>query len=258
MQTENKTHKIFIFGSCVTRDVFRVANDGGFLIADYIARQSIISSISEGRGLQDEDIGLASAFQRRLVLCDFNKTLQSLLEERQDDSWLMLDFIDERFPVIKKDGSFFTKSDEFNTSELKNRMEPFEVVPLEERRELFREALPRFFKYISRYLDAGRCILHKTGWADRWLGKDGLLHEFASTRITTGNEDLNYYQETFVEYFHEKLKIIEAPDRLGYEGHQWGNGPFHFTDEYYFSVFNQLNKIVNPESTNFSEKNTKH
>ena len=72
---EKAFYNICIFGSCCSRDIFEYDFLNRFTICTYIARQSIISSVSSAVPIAAGDITLDSSFQKRQIYCDFNKTV---------------------------------------------------------------------------------------------------------------------------------------------------------------------------------------
>ena len=105
---------ISIIGSCVTRDIFEYDKDV-FKINDYFARSSIVSMTSLPIDVNSDYVQLNSPFQKKCVLNDLNKhSIQSVLNE--DNDYLIIDLIDERFNLYYRDGSFVTKSNELVSS----------------------------------------------------------------------------------------------------------------------------------------------
>ena len=85
---------ISIHGSCLSRDIFSYVPNNKIIINNYIARQSILSSISNPLNCNLENIGLESKFQNDMVLCDLNKLIFSRLIENKS-KFFIIDCIDE-------------------------------------------------------------------------------------------------------------------------------------------------------------------
>lgn len=76
-----KTMKLFIFGSCVTRDIFDYADKNDW-VGKYYSRQSIVSAASSPIALAKEKINLTLPWQKeavqrddeRVSLCGINKS----------------------------------------------------------------------------------------------------------------------------------------------------------------------------------------
>lgn len=105
--------KVFILGSCVTRDVFNYDHNSLFEVENYIARSSIGSIFSHAPFEDTYSHLLASPFQRRMVNADIEKTARHLIAHATPDLFI-LDLIDERFNLIqsKKNGGICTISAE--------------------------------------------------------------------------------------------------------------------------------------------------
>ena len=65
--------KLSIFGSCTSRDILEYGKRGEFQLEAYVARQSIISSLSKPIDFNFDKCNLESAFQKRQVVNDFQK-----------------------------------------------------------------------------------------------------------------------------------------------------------------------------------------
>lgn len=107
--------KIAIYGSCVSRDIFNYSDE--FDVIDYQARSSIISQTS----LSAEHMGIdvsrnKSSFQRKMIEGDINKNyLDNIL--KKDFNVMLIDFIDERLPVVlAPSGSAITQSPELTST----------------------------------------------------------------------------------------------------------------------------------------------
>ena len=101
--------KVSIFGSCTSRDLFRLYPSKDLELCSYVARQSVVSAVSAPVPLKLDEIALTSPFQKMAVWRDFNKTTFDLFREDGSD-WLIIDLIDERFPPVRQGNSYVTKS----------------------------------------------------------------------------------------------------------------------------------------------------
>lgn len=79
---------ISIHGSCLSRDIFSYVPNNKIIINNYIARQSILSSISNPLNCNLENIGLESKFQNDMVLCYLNKLIFSRLIENKSIEYI--------------------------------------------------------------------------------------------------------------------------------------------------------------------------
>jgi hypothetical protein len=232
--------KIDILGSCVSRDAFSIEKDKKFQLDNYFARSSIISMYSKPISVRMEDIQIASNFQKRMVYYDLTKEFQKYIKKSKSD-FLIIDFIDERFHVLKTVDSYITRSREFLMSGLTIKKT---FVQEEERHELWKQKIDLFVNDIKTYFDPKRVILHKAFWQSEYKGKDGHIHQLQEPDIEKNNSILTDYYD----YLEEKLKGINVIHLTGYvsdENHKWGLSPFHYEDNYYIEFLKRLKLISN-------------
>lgn len=223
-----------IFGSCVSRDAFRVAEHKGNL--NYFARSSLISLMSDPLLISDEDIKLESNFQKNMVLHDFNK---NFFEEICADSIIVIDFIDERFNIMRYKESYVTYSNEFVNGKLME-VYPFERVSRHQKatHELWKKSCILFFDKLLTIVSSERVLIHETYWAHNYID-DGEVKDYPNqTAIEMNNKMLQDYY-AFVRISYPKLKFVSSP-RIGSKQHIWGLSPVHYTDEYYLNIYNQI------------------
>lgn len=106
--------RLFIYGSCVSRDALEFQQDGPELVK-YVARTSLAVQQSAPKVLTSLLERIPSPFQREMMMIDMQKSLFQLLESEQYDV-LLLDFIDERFGIAQfEDDARFTLSADLPT-----------------------------------------------------------------------------------------------------------------------------------------------
>jgi len=104
--------KVFILGSCVSRDPFVAAGTGDFEIVAYGARTSLASQITPP--YVDEKIldKITSPFQKRALRGDMDKTVLKDAIEKDYDV-LMMDMIEERHDLSVFGESMHTRCSEY-------------------------------------------------------------------------------------------------------------------------------------------------
>ncbi len=241
--------KVFILGSCVSRDIYRFVTDSD--IADYYARTTILSLMS--RPLAVGDIPLKSEFQRRTVSKDFSKTFFDAISGTAF-GYLLIDFIDERFDILQFKKSYVTRSAEFAKAGL-DKAYPFKKVDKETSR--YRQEWERNMVLFSQKLlglvSPQKIILHKAFWSARYW-ENGSLVEFPNQHeIASNNEILDFYYRTAEK--HLCARAVSVKESQGDAAHLWGLSPFHYTEEYYMDIYRQVRSIMGkPESQLPSEK----
>jgi len=239
-----RTKRLFVLGSCVSRDMVS-RFPGEFDLVAYIARTSMASiglhpvADAQARAAVER---LASAFQRRMLLNDLDKTTVAQIASTEHDI-LMLDFIDERFSLVRAEGnwlsrlfpsrrSWFTFS-----SELKNGgFEPGERETLAPDDEAF---LPLWIAGIERLLasvDRDKVVLNRTFWAERFVeGSDPAKVEWIARNagwIRRNNALLQRLYDAVEARW--SLKTIHYPQEslVADPDHEWGTAPYHYAEPF--------------------------
>jgi hypothetical protein len=240
--------RIAIFGSCVTRDLFE---DGALrsTLVHYASRSSVISAVADPVGLAESEVPLDSAYQRRAVLADFNKTFFTDLEALAPD-WIVVDLIDERFSVLRTGGSFVTESSAFASAGL-GAHERFGFDPVvrltTESAQLFAQATLPFVARLADIVPAGRVILHRALWLPRYRHGDR-IEDFPGPR-----KDFAERHNRALEADYDALAagLGSAGPELGPDldrhfadhDHKWALEPFHYEAAYNDLAVRRLRSI---------------
>lgn len=247
--------RLSIFGSCVTRDILTFDSENRIELKNYIARQSVISAVCPKIGAEESEIDLSSPFQKRMVLCDMNKTAFDILGGQKSD-FIILDLVDERFPLKRVGDSFLTASNEFRIS----MGEKYEKYP-----DLYKRVTAfglyaghiRINKYVKLFCEnltdiypENRIILHRALTADRYINKNGEITPFDTNIIKINseiNDVLNKMYDMIIKAISPIHEIAFDGEILSDEKHRWGLAPMHYTDGYYISMLNKIYEIADNE-----------
>lgn len=228
-----------IFGSCVSRDIFEYEEAQELLCKEYIARQSVVSALSDPISIDETELAtLTSNFQKKLVLNDFKKTTFQKLKD-SSSNYLVVDFIDERFRLVELGESYLTQSAELITSKyLENK-----TYTLVDKRKWDKAILcanvEAFADKISGIYKKGHIFIHKAKMMDKYIGKDQEIHSFSKT-IIKDNSETNSMLEVMYECLEKELDkpyTIDISDKYyADENHKWGLAVMHYQKEYYQEV----------------------
>lgn len=239
MMTEAANNRIFILGSCVSRDAFEISGHG-FNLVGYIARTSLASAFTT-RSAPPDIIRLAarigSAFQRRMVETDLRKRALFLISSARFD-YLLVDLIDERFNLARFAGSnvqpeVFTLSRELAAV---CNWSGVQVVPGTNQHL---SAWKRGAGQLLRSVPPERIIVNRAFWATTM--SDGTPLENQSL-IERSNRTL----EVMYDYLQRNRVggVITYPEGIVADpGHKWGVAPFHYAPSMYDSLIRQLREI---------------
>ena len=227
--------KIGIFGSCISRDIFREMKLDN-LVKEYRARTSI-HSITQ---LEKADTSMInypeSKFQTKMVKYDFEKTELNLV----DCDFLILDLIDERFQLITNFGSVITLSNELRNSNKIESIINYVARGTERDMILWREAVKKFSKMINIPI-----ILHKSRLSSV------LNHENDEIKVDYEYiEKMNQKLIAYEKIIYDELEIIGTIDvkndlLTSDVNHVWGYSPYHYIYEYYEEALQQIFEITN-------------
>ncbi len=175
-----------------------------------------------------------------MVLHDFHKDFFE--EISTEDNLFFIDFIDERFDVMKYKISYVTCSNEFINGKLVNHY-PFERMSRFQKgiHELWEQSCLSFINRLLTQVSSGNILIHETYWAKKYID-NGLLKEFPNlAHIEANNKMLEGYYD-FLKSTYPELRFISAP-RIGNKDHTWGLSPVHYTDEYYINIYDQIMNV---------------
>jgi hypothetical protein len=238
--------RVSIFGSCTTRDVFRLFPAEAD-VASYYSRSSLISVMAPPLAVDDAGISWPSNFARKVVLADFGKTFFDDLEAAKPDV-LIVDLMSERFDLLRAPGTYITRSWELVNSGLAPRCgHHLERVPRETERMQanWLEMCEAFAATLRERASSLPVLLHKTRWTSRY--RDG-----ADIRLFPRDWRLWISRRNWViEGCHEGLERL-LPDLIVVEPrgtyvadarHRWGLGSSHYEDAYYDDVREQFHAV---------------
>jgi len=242
--TTAETPNIFIFGSCVSRDAFEF--DGSPPMHTYLARSSVGSAMSGvPTGLEQVDLsGNPSAFQRRMVAADLNRSLAKELQTG-GYSHLLVDLIDERFALGKAGaGALFSISPELVRAGVD--LDGIERVASGSPEHLaaFREGWSR----LAEAVPPARIIVNRVYWAVVDSNGDPLA---GAASIEQANRTLDTMYALIEEITPGVHWITYEPSLFAADaGHKWGLSPFHFTEDLYRRTLEVLAQITaGPDDT---------
>lgn len=261
----NKKYEISIFGSCVTRDLLEY-NKSIFDLKTYVARQSIVSSVSKPIVCNLDDIKLKSNFKKNQVYGDLVKNTFERLKN-DGSKFLLIDLIDERFQLIKYENTILTYSSELMESDFMHDIKLLSRVNNKVNSKIlnffnkFNRKKPIYIinnveldcfidEFIDKILDiynSENIIVHKAKMLDFYKDTSGAIKQF-NRNYLINNKKINDLLEYMYTYMSNKIpnaKVIDlCDDYVADENHKWGLAPMHYQEEYYLMALNYLIKYL--------------
>jgi hypothetical protein len=226
--------KYAIYGSCVTRDIFSILEVDD-QVSEYRARSSIHSYVapSISADMIPDLSAMSSGFQKRMVVDDFTKP--KITNNRANP--ILVDFIDERFRVLKFEKSYVTESNEFKKVAKHDTRFSVAFERGASEREKFREACKKF----SLIHSGTPVVLHKSRYATHAKSQAGVMELEKQEHIENMNEKMAMYEAVFAEEV-SLAGVVFVPEihRWADPNHKWGLAPFHYIREYYEIAYSQI------------------
>ena len=235
--------KVFIAGSCVTRDAFTPDTKKYFEIVDYYARYSLtrLNYPAIQLDITEElfEKKVPSPFQRKLLKNDFNNNLLDKLSGTDFD-YLIIDCIDERFGLVRyKHSSYVTNSDELRKAELINAKAALKI-------PFNKEEFLHFWRYgLKKIIDVvgvNKIIINDVLWTNR-LNNGGTVSTIEN--VETCNEIVSQLYKIAKEEGVPETNFVNYPHDIFIAdiSHRWGASPFHYTQEVYDYFINYMKNL---------------
>lgn len=237
--------KIFIYGSCVSRDAYEQFKDRHRLLA-YAARQSLVSAMAAPTDLLS-GVALGSSFQNRMLEGDLGSNLLPTLRHHANSiDLLLMDLTDERLGVHKlPDNSFITHSSELVASKRLAQLSPVPgviQVGTERHWGFWSRAADRFANRLDALGIKGRALVINTPWAETSF--EGVpVPAYRGVPTSQMNEHLNKMAGHLRSL---GLNVVDMPASLAVSTskHKWGIDPFHYGEPAYSWIGEQVESAL--------------
>lgn len=270
---------INIIGSCVSRDIFTF-DEGNFENNVYIARTSILSNLQHKNwSIDEKDLKIDSKFQKEAVIRDLNKTVyKDIAKDNTTKSYLIVDFIDERFKIAKIDDKYATYSVELmNSKWLEGKdFELLDKVPKKIGYGFSFEGVDiehyiREFAYnIKKIYEPDKIIIHEAYMCEQYVDEAGYIQIFKPhilDDVIKKNKMLKYMYKALEKYIPEAyiINLFDGNQILANSKHVWKLAPMHYEDKYYklalekiflITKGNQINATKTTERKNLADFNS--
>ena len=171
---------------------------------------------------------------------------QKLNENKAE--YILIDFIDERFKLVKLQESFFTYSKELETSKFFENLEIEYVEKVDVPEIFWKEAMDQYVDCLLNLYKQENIIIHETYCIDSYITLNNEKKYFPDDQLK-----YNKYVNKILKSYYNYLKIKIPNARLisilgnGYcssESNEWGLSPVHYEDTYYQDVLQIIKNII--------------
>lgn len=233
---------LFVYGGCVSRDVFNPEyNEGKIALSNYIARYSIAKLQEKAVRLNFEDNKITSAFQKKLLLTESRNLLLTSIRSSNFD-YLLMDIMYLRYRLVFYKNSWLTYSSELKKTGL-----------IRSTHQVISSKDILFWDKVKVGLDLLFEELTNVGKLDNVLINKLYLSTHKENGERFDNQGYIAYQNSVLDKGYDLLsKYLKPSQFLNYEkslfvskiDHKWGLDPMHYIDDLYKTCYD---KIVNYE-----------
>jgi hypothetical protein len=227
--------RVFIHGSCVSRDLLPLLSPHEFQLNFYSPRQSLIPLLGHIGGLEEHlnATNLTSRFQRRAIEGTLRADVLDRLKHHHGETDLVLwDLTDERLGVYEFDGRYMTRSLELISSGLDVTLASMArhiAFGTDEHFDLWASALDLWKRSLTRLRLVDRLVLLAPPWATHLNDGSPTPPSFGTHAIEHAFLAERYYalaRSTF-----PKLHFLgHGSETRASQNHQWGPAPFHYDE----------------------------
>lgn len=236
------TTKIFIFGSCVSRDFLEISGTRKFSLENYYARSSLASISSEP--LRDDRLvrRIESKWQRSMVKRDLGKNVIDDIINSEFDIFL-IDLIDERFNLAECNSKYCTISTEYKKYQVKGK---YKTIPFDSDKkiELWKKGFEKLFKVLEEKGAVDKIRISRVYWAEN----DERGESFPDSVLSYIKKNNNMLEKMYshMSKFININQFIDYPKYLlvSSSTHKWGLQPFHYIDDFYHYTNNSLSLAI--------------
>lgn len=227
--------RLFIYGSCVSRDALEFFPQGSWELVGYVPRQSLIAAARPASGYRIDLSRLRSRFQRRITQGTISGSLFPSLRAATDVDLVLWDLTDERTGVFEfANGAYLTRTVELDGAGLTTQIarDALRHVPFgsDEHFALWQVAALQFRDTLGQ---AG--LIDKTVViAPPWAATDTHGRPTPASYGVPA-EQANQAYERYLQFAEQILGSprLTASPVYGDVAHKWGLAPFHYDDETY-------------------------
>lgn len=222
-------------------------SDAGELLADYYGGESIISLLGKtNEKMNFVDIYANNPFRFNMLKNDFTAgLLHRSISEFSDCNLLLLDFLEERFPVGLYEGNYFTISDAYTDKEMEMGMR-YEKISLEEKLLLWKEKAGEFARLLERYFPHARIVLLRMKLSEYYgdKGKESLFPEIAQIQATNEMLDglYDYFEEVCARVI--SVHLSERDFYYTYTSFRHGCYPWHLRQGAYSQIAKHIRELL--------------
>ena len=226
---ETRIKRVAILGTCVSRDMIRIATGEAVQVKKYLARGTVRSILARSPGnLSYGDPADLPGFERRNFETDIAKSAFKQLSNVEADICIV-DMIDERLATWNNGDTILVNSKGFEVA-VGKLPPPWKYRSPSAIRAETLERAPLWAAKLKEALGSMPIVIHRAVWAPGGGADDDAVRD--------QNVFLNQLYDILCATLPEAV-AVRADDAFQYAAteHQWGPAPYHYIDTYYKNVW---------------------
>ncbi|MDD3415206.1 MAG: glycosyltransferase [Lachnospiraceae bacterium] len=237
---------VFVWGSYNLMIVAKIIlnMEAAATVSQYYGGQSIISAVNtDNDKLNSIKVTHSNPFRRKSLVQDFSKKFMNLNPgEFCDNSYILVDLMEERYSIGVYGNDYFTISEAFDDVSDKIGITYEEILaPTEKWMELWKESCQIFVERLKQYVNPEHIVLVKMKLAETHKGETAQYFEDVM-EIRKCNQRLDNCYNYFSEIC-DGAKIIEVENMDNYvtsSEFRHGCYPWHLNNAVYHDIANMI------------------
>ena len=235
--------RVFIYGSCVSRDTFEHLDPEQFELVEYVARQSVLSATTRPVEMLPPPT-LESRFQQRMVNGDFTSNLRPLLSQRAGEiDVLLVDLTDERLGVyLLPDGTVVTRTVELIESGAEQSLPQgarHVAFGTQQHFEYWSGAIRALGDTIRNTLPQVAVAILDIPWAE-WSENGQQTPDSFGVGAARANPVFRSYVDVATQALGAHIVALDPSEVMSGPHHPWGEAPFHYAENVYLEAVRRL------------------
>ncbi|MEU4362025.1 DUF6270 domain-containing protein [Promicromonospora sp. NPDC023987] len=235
--------RVFIYGSCVSRDTFEHFDPEQFELVEYVARQSVLSAYTKPVELMAPPT-LKSRFQQRMITGDFSSSLRSQMATHSAATdFVLVDLTDERLGAyLLPDGSIVTRSVELIESGGEQYLPQGTqhiAFGTQQHFDYWTTAMEYIGEQMRSQMSQATIVLLDIPWAE-WSESGTETPGSFGMRAAEANPVFRTYTRAAAQALGAHVISMEPSEVVSSPDHPWGDAPFHYSENVYLEIVRRL------------------
>jgi hypothetical protein len=235
--------RVFIYGSCVSRDTFEHLDPEQFELVEYVARQSVLSAYTKPVELMAPPT-LKSRFQQRMITGDFSSSLRSQMATHGSATdFVLVDLTDERLGAyLLPDGSIVTRSVELIESGGEQYLPQGTqhiAFGTQQHFDYWTTAMQSVGEHMRGQMSQATIVLLDIPWAE-WSETGAQTPGSFGMQAAEANPIFRSYAQAAAQTLGAHVISMEPSEVVSSPDHPWGDAPFHYAEKVYVEIVKRL------------------